>query len=122
MPQRVSDSLARRRLATLVLTGFGGFALFLSVVGVYGVIAYWVTQRRREIGIRVALGANRGRIIRLVGREAAIMLGAGLVVGLAAAVVLTRTMTGLLFGVGATDPLTFALASIVVAVAVAMAT
>ncbi|HUX34239.1 MAG TPA: ABC transporter permease [Gemmatimonadaceae bacterium] len=122
MDQRLHDSLARRRLWASLLVAFAAFALLLSGVGTYGVIAYWVDQRRREIGIRMALGAGRGRIFGLVAREILAVVGAGLAVGLVCAFALTRVMTAMLFGVAATDAATFAAIPVVIAVVAVVAT
>ena len=109
MEHRLHDSLARRRLSMFLLGTFAAFALTLAAIGIYGVIAYWVDQRTREIGIRMALGADRGRILSLIAREFAVMIAIGLASGLAAAFALTRVMSGLLFGVSSTDLTTFGL-------------
>ncbi len=108
MDQRLTDSFARRRLSMLLLATFAVAALILAAVGVYGTIAYWVGQRRREIGIRMALGADRVTILRLIAHEFGLTVGVGVVGGLAGAFVLTRLMSGLLYGVSATDATTFA--------------
>ncbi|HET7752123.1 MAG TPA: ABC transporter permease [Terriglobales bacterium] len=108
MPQVVSSSLAGPRFNTSLLSLFAGFALFLSAIGIYGVLAYAVSQQRHEIGIRMALGARPRHVLRFVlawGTRLA-CLGAGF--GIVAALALTRLMKGLLYGVDATDPLTFA--------------
>lgn len=122
MQQRIRDSLSRRRLTMLVLAAFAIFALILSAVGTYGVIAFWVGRRRREIGIRMALGADRARIVRLVGREVVAIVGLGLVAGVAIAVLVTRVMSGLLFGISPNDPATYAAVTMLVVLTAVMAT
>ena len=103
-----SASLAARRFNLLLVGFFAGTALLLASVGIYGVMAYWVERRTREIGVRMALGAVPGDVLRLViGHGAWTILG-GVAAGLAGAFVLTRTMQSLLFGVSAADPVTFA--------------
>jgi putative ABC transport system permease protein len=104
MGDRRTASLASSRFSTMLLTAFGGIALVLAAIGVYGVISYGVTQRAQEIGIRVALGAGRARVLRLVVGHAALLTGIGLLLGLAGAMLLARLMGGLLFQVSPTDP------------------
>ncbi len=120
MESLISDSLAARRFAMILLGGFAALALVLASVGIYGVIAYVVGQRTQEIGIRMALGARRNDVLRLIlwqGTRLALM---GVCFGIAGALALTRLMTKLLYGVSATDPVTFAgLALILGAVAIA---
>jgi predicted permease len=108
MSDRMSDSMARQRFATLMLGVFALFALLLAVVGVYGVLSHLVTQGRHDIGVRMALGADRWRIVRMVVRQGMELTVAGVVLGLLGAFALTRVMSALLFGVGAHDVLTFA--------------
>jgi len=108
MDDRRTASLASSRFSTLLLTVFGGIALLLAAIGVYGVISYGVAQRAHEIGIRVALGASRTRVLRLVVGQAAVLTGAGLALGLGGAMLLSRLMGGLLFQVSPTDPPTLA--------------
>ncbi len=115
MEQRLYDSLARRRFAMLLLGVFSAVALVLAAIGIYGVMSYWVNQRTHEIGIRVALGAQQGNILQLVIRQALVLVAIGIGVGLAGAFALTRVMASLLFGVSATDGLTFALISLLLA-------
>lgn len=122
MEHRLNDSLARRRLSMWMLSAFAACALILAAAGIYGVIAYWVDQRTREIGIRIALGANARSILGLVARETLAMVGVGLAIGLAGAFGLTRVMSGLLFGVRATDIMTFGLLPPVLAVSAIVAT
>lgn len=104
----ISDSVAQPRFYTVLLAIFAGIALTLAALGIYGVIAYSVSQRTHEIGIRVALGSGPGRILRLVLGRGLILIVTGLGLGLAAAAAVTRVLTGLLFEVKATDPVVFA--------------
>jgi ABC-type lipoprotein release transport system permease subunit len=104
----VADSLATRRLAMLLFRSFALVALVLSAVGISGVMAYSVTRRTHEIGVRMALGAQPGDVLRLVVGQGSKLLLTGVAIGLVAAVALTRVMTSLLFGVTSTDPTTFA--------------
>jgi putative ABC transport system permease protein len=115
MDQLVSGSLSRSRFTMLVLGVFATLALVLACVGIYGVIAYSVTQRTQEFGIRMALGANRRDVFRLVFGQGGriILLGTGL--GIVAALIITRLMTTLLYGISATDPLTFATVALLLA-------
>jgi predicted permease len=109
MEQWLSESLARRRFSMLMLGLFAVVAMLLAAVGIYGVMSYTVEERTREIGIRVALGARTRDVLNLVVRRGIALAAIGVGIGLAGAVALTRLMASLLFGVGATDPLTFAL-------------
>ena len=107
MDSLISDSMASRRFSMTLLVVFAALALLLASVGLYGVISYVVGQRAHEIGIRMALGAQPRDILRLILGRGGKLAGLGIVVGLAAALGLTRLMTSMLYGVGATDPLTF---------------
>ena len=107
MDARVEESGARRRFAMTLLTLFAALALGLAAIGTYGVLTYLVSQGTREIGIRMALGASPHRVAGMVVRNGMVTAGAGIAVGLAAAVALTRLMRSLLYGVEATDPVTF---------------
>ena len=109
MNEVIADSLAQRRFAMIVLGAFAAAALLLASLGIYGVISYLVGQRTHELGIRVALGASRRQILTLVLGHGLKMTLVGVVVGLVAAFGLTRLMRNLLYGVGATDPATFAI-------------
>jgi ABC-type antimicrobial peptide transport system permease subunit len=112
--QEIYDkSLARTSFALVMLAIAGSMALLLGVAGIYGVLSYVVSQRRREIGIRVALGARRQEVTRLFVGQGLRLAAIGIVVGLAAAAALTRLMTSLLFDVSAADPLTYAGVSLV---------
>ena len=108
MEHRLDESLARRKFSMALLTAFAGFALALATIGVYGVIAYLVNQGTRELGIRIALGASQRNILGLVLRQGMSLALTGVAVGVVAALALTRLMQTLLFGVKATDALTFA--------------
>jgi putative ABC transport system permease protein len=108
LDRTLADSIAPRRLNMLLLGIFAVVALILASVGIYGVIAYAVTQRTQEIGVRMALGAREGEVVRMVVRQGMLVATAGVVVGLAAAVALTRLMGGLLYEVKPTDPETLA--------------
>jgi putative ABC transport system permease protein len=107
MEQVLADSLAQRRFTMLLLGLFAGLALVLASVGIYGVMSYTVAQRTHEIGVRVALGARPADVLKMVVRQGMGLTGLGVAIGLAVAFGLTRLMTNLLFGVSATDPLTF---------------
>lgn len=104
----VSRSFAARRLSMILLSAFAGLALVLACVGIYGVISYLVSQRTHEIGVRMALGAHRNAILRLVMGHGIRMAAIGVVIGIGAALALTKLMANQLFGVSAHDPLTFA--------------
>ena len=120
MDARLSAAIAQPRVYSLFVGFFAALALFLAAAGLYGLLSYTVSQRRREIGVRMALGAQRRDIVVLIVRQGAALVAGGVVVGLLAAVASTRVIESLLFGVTAADALTFAAASLVLA-AVALA-
>jgi putative ABC transport system permease protein len=115
MDQLMGNAIARQRLTMALMASFAVLALALAGIGVYGVMSYAVEQRRREIGVRLALGAQTSDVLRLVVKQGMTLAGAGVVIGVAAALALAKLMTGfssLLFGVKATDPATFTLISL----------
>jgi predicted permease len=107
MDEQLGEETGTRGLAMTLLTSFAALALLLAAVGLYGVLAYFVTQHVPEIGVRLALGAQPSDILALVLRKGMALALGGVAIGLVASFALTRLMSGLLFGVGATDPLTF---------------
>jgi putative ABC transport system permease protein len=116
-----SQSMARTSFLLVILGVAGGMSLLLGIIGIYGVISYSVSQRTREIGIRMALGAQRRAVIQMFVRDGLRLAGIGVVCGLAAAFALTRAMSALLFGVSAADPVTFAAVAATLALAAALA-
>jgi len=110
MDEVFTESIQRPRLLAQLLAAFSALALLLAAVGTYGVLAYMVAERRREIGIRMALGAGRSRVLRDVVREGLQLTAVGVVAGTGSAFLLNRLITSLLFGVGPTDATTFATA------------
>ncbi|HWF08226.1 MAG TPA: FtsX-like permease family protein, partial [Bryobacteraceae bacterium] len=114
-------SLARTSFTVVMLVIAGGMALLLGIIGIYGVISYAVSQRRREIGIRLALGAARGELRSMFVRHGALLFGVGAVIGLAASVGVTRLLKSLLFGVSPLDPTTYVAVPLVLGLAVMLA-
>jgi ABC-type antimicrobial peptide transport system permease subunit len=117
----VAASQSRPRFMTLVLTSFGGVSLLLAAVGIFGVISYSVAQRTRELGIRIALGAQARGVLRLVLGGALRLVAAGVLFGLIGAFALTRLLSAFLFGVSADDPATFAVVALALAVVALLA-
>jgi putative ABC transport system permease protein len=111
MEEIIDQSLAGRRLNLVLLSLFAALAVVLAAVGIYGVMSYSVAQRTREMGLRMALGARRRSVLALVVWEAGALALAGLAAGILLSLAVTRVMASLLFGVGATDPLTLAAVS-----------
>ena len=108
MTERVGQQTARSRFTTWLMGIFAATAVLLAMVGIYGVMAYAVTRRTQEIGIRMALGASPGSVMGMIARRGLLLAAVGVGIGLAAAAGLTRFVRTLLFGVSATDPLVFA--------------
>jgi len=115
------SSVASRRFLMFVIAGFGTISLLLAAIGIYGVLAYSVSQRTQEIGVRMALGADARSVVRLVVGSALGWVGAGVAAGLVAAVLLTRVLQSFLFGVEPTDPVTLAGVLVVLAAVAALA-
>jgi putative ABC transport system permease protein len=114
------ESVARRRFATVLAGAFAAAALLLGMVGMYGVLSYGVVQRRREFGIRIALGARAGQVTSVVVREALILAAIAVLVGTAAALGLTRLLSDLLYEVSPKDPLTYVIVAVLVALVAAL--
>jgi predicted permease len=118
---KVDDSIEREKLLATLSGFFGALALMLATVGLYGVMSYNVARRRNEIGIRIALGAQQSRVLRMVLGEVSVLIGIGLAIGLGAAIGTTRFLAGFLYGMKANDPWTLSLAAGVLALVAALA-
>jgi predicted permease len=121
LDELVAAATASRRFSTQLLTAFAGLALALAAIGIYGVMAFVVGQRTREIGIRIALGARSGEVVRMVLGEALTLAAVGLAAGLAAAAVLSRLVAAQLFEVRPTDPMTYTMIPVLLAATAALA-
>ncbi|HEV8392727.1 MAG TPA: FtsX-like permease family protein, partial [Vicinamibacterales bacterium] len=121
MREVYDQSLARTSFTLVMLAIAASMALLLGVVGIYGVISYAVSQRRREIGIRAALGAQRGELKRMFVRHGLTLAGAGVLVGLGAAAGLTRLLSTLLYGITPLDPMTYAVVPVILTIATVLA-
>ena len=121
MEEVVSNSIGTRRVSMQLFTVFAGTALLLAAIGIYGVIGYSVTQRTREIGIRMALGAQRTDVLRMIVRQGMLLVLIGIAAGFAGALAVTRLLSNLLFGIDAADPVTFAAISLLIAVVALLA-
>ena len=121
MAELVSRSMSPQKLSASVLGAFSAVALILAVVGIYGVISYMVNERNHEIGVRIALGAQRFDVLRLVFSQATRLVGAGLAAGFLVALSLTRLLTSFVYGIKATDPLTFTVAPVALLMAASLA-
>jgi putative ABC transport system permease protein len=113
----IAESIAPSRFYTGLLAGFAGVALMLALIGIYGTLAYTVTQRAHEVGVRMAIGATAGGVQRMVLRRGLALASAGVVVGLAVALPLTRLLESMVFGVTPTDPPTIVAAVTTIALA-----
>jgi ABC-type antimicrobial peptide transport system permease subunit len=121
MEEVFDDAVARPRFLTTLLSVFAGLALLLAAIGTYGILSYAVTERRQEIGIRMALGASRGSVLQMVMQYGLMLAGVGLVLGLAASAVLTKYLQAQLFNVRPIDPVTMAAVSGFIAVVAVIA-
>jgi ABC-type antimicrobial peptide transport system permease subunit len=119
--EQIDSDIIQDRLVATLANLFGGLALLLAAIGLYGVLAYLAARRTREIGIRLALGAGRRSVLWLVAREAVVMVGVGAAIGLGAAIGAARLVRSLLFGLDAHDPMTAAVATLVLLAAAALA-
>jgi len=117
----VDGGLFQARMGVALLTIFGLLALGLATIGLYGVLAYSANQRKREIGLRMALGATRGSVLRLVLREGMSLVAVGILLGFAAALAVGRLLSGMLYGLGAADPVSFAGAALMLTAAAMLA-
>jgi len=113
MDDLLAGETAVQRFEAAAVGLFAALALLLAGVGIYGVISYMVSQRTREIGVRMALGAQRGDVLRMVIRDGMLMAGAGMAVGIGGALALTRLMRNLLFQITPTDPLTYSAVTVI---------
>jgi putative ABC transport system permease protein len=121
LDQLIAVSTAQPRFRTALLSGFAIVAVLLTGIGIYGVMAYATSQRTREIGLRIALGAHPSQVLSLVLRQALVMVSTGLLAGIFGALALTRLLASLLFNTTPTDPLTFAIVVLILALAAAAA-
>jgi len=112
MDELLDESLVQQRFRTWLISGFAALALLLSAIGLYALISYSVSQRTREIGVRVALGAQRSNVLGMVLREGMQLLGFGLLLGLVGAFLATRIMRSLLYSTSSTDALSFIVTSL----------
>jgi len=122
MEQAISDGLSRQNFNMLLLTIFASIALLLAAIGIYGLMSYSVEQRVQEIGIRVALGAARRDVVRMIVLQGMKLVWIGVILGLAAAYGITRLLGSLLYGVKSSDPATFAAVAVIVTLVAAVAT
>jgi ABC-type antimicrobial peptide transport system permease subunit len=117
LEEHVARSILNERMLATLAGFFGGLGLLLAAIGIYGVMAFQVARRRKELGIRLALGAAPRQVLSMVLGQTALLVAGGCVIGVAAALALTRLAEKMLFGIRPADPATFALAAVVLAVA-----
>src|SRR6185503_8447135 len=122
LDETISRSMSQRRFTAFLLGTFAALAVVLAAIGVHGLLSYTVARRRQEIGIRMALGADRSAVLGLILRDGLVIIAGGLALGLGGAVALTRLLRALLFDVSPTDPLTFAAVAVALAAVALMAT
>ena len=118
---QLDESLSQERLVATLSSWFGAFALLLAAIGLYGILAYSVTRRTNEIGLRMALGAERGGVIWMVLREALLLVGMGVLIGVPLALALARSVSSLLYGLKPTDSLTISVAVVLLFLVAAVA-
>ena len=121
MQDILDDTVSQRRFSSVLLSIFGGLGILLACIGIYGALTFNVVQRTREIGIRMALGADRNSVLRMIISEGLFLVGSGIAIGIIAGIVLVRVLHSLLFGIQPTDPATYAIASLVIFVVAAAA-
>ena len=116
MQEVIAETFSRQHFSTLLLAGFSGASLLLAAIGIYGILAYSVSERTREIGVRVAIGATPGRVMALIVSAAVPAVIGGIATGIAGALALSGLLGGMLFHIGPRDPLTFAAVPAILAV------
>jgi len=121
MDQVIADTFSRQHFSTLLLAGFSAASLLLAAIGIYGILAYAVSERTREIGVRVAIGATPARVVSLIIRAAAPPVTAGVLLGISGALAFTGLLRGMLFQISPRDPLTFVVVPAILALVALMA-
>jgi putative ABC transport system permease protein len=121
MQDILDDTMSERRFSSVLLSIFGALGILLACLGIYGALTFNVTQRTREIGIRMALGADRNGVLRMIMSEGLLLVGVGIAIGIIAGIVLARVLQSLLFGMQPSDPAMYATASVAIALVAAAA-